>query len=204
MTEVTLPESFEFSHIVSASVSPSIRSTDIKLKEVQRNMPKMTDCFIKLLSQLPSILQTNGDYKNEKLEAIQTILDGLKMSGHAIENLKSIRKKILLSAIGNEFKDLTKFAEDTNSYLFWEELENSLKKTKERHFSFHALKSKKNYLHASTKRKFHETSKNDRPTKRAIRGHKGIAYYFFPSTWAEQKKQSSRRSQCKIYIHGRN
>ena len=149
MTEVTLPESFEFSHIVSASVSPSIRSTDIKLKEVQRNMPKMTDCFIKLLSQLPSILQTNGDYKNEKLEAIQTILDGLKMSGHAIENLKSIRKKILLSAIGNEFKDLTKFAEDTNSHLFREELENSLKKTKESHYSFHALKSKKNYSHAS-------------------------------------------------------
>ena len=93
MTDVTLPESFEFSQaklvnrIVFASVSPSIRSTDIKLKEVQRNMPKMTDYFIKLLSQLPSILQTNGDHKNEKLEAIKTILDGLKMSGHAC-NLK--------------------------------------------------------------------------------------------------------------------
>ena len=71
------------SPVVFAFVSPSVRSTDIKLKEIQRNMLKMTDCFIKLLSQLPNILKTNGDHKDEKLKAIQTFLDGIKMSGHA-------------------------------------------------------------------------------------------------------------------------
>ena len=56
-------------------------------------MSKMTGCFIKLLSQLPNILKTNGDHKDEKLETIQTILDGIKMSGHANQNLVSLRKK---------------------------------------------------------------------------------------------------------------
>ena len=55
-------------------------------------MSKMTGCFIKLLSQLPNILKTNGDPKDDKLEAIQTIVDGIKMSGHATQNLVSIRK----------------------------------------------------------------------------------------------------------------
>ena len=52
-------------------MSPSIRSTNIKLQEVQCNMSKLTGCFIKLLSQLPNILKTNGDHKDEKLQAIQ-------------------------------------------------------------------------------------------------------------------------------------
>ena len=73
------------SPVVFAFVSPSVRSTDIKLKEIQRNMLKMTDCFIKLLSQLPNILKTNGDHKDEKLKAIQTFLDSIKMSGHATQ-----------------------------------------------------------------------------------------------------------------------
>ena len=64
-----------------ASASPSIRSIDIKLQEVQRNMLKMTGCFIKLLSQLSNISKTNGDQKDEKLEVIQTILDDMKVSG---------------------------------------------------------------------------------------------------------------------------
>ena len=46
-------------------------------------MSEMTGCFIKLLSQFPDILKINGDHKDEKLEAIQTILDGIKMSGNA-------------------------------------------------------------------------------------------------------------------------
>ena len=75
-------------------MSPSIRSTDIKLQEVQRNMSKMAGCFIKLLSQIPNILKTNGDHKDEKLEVIQTILDVIKMSGHANQNLVSIIGKI--------------------------------------------------------------------------------------------------------------
>ena len=98
-------------------------------------MSKMTGCFIKLLSQLPNILKTNGDHKDEKLEAIQTILDGIKMFGHANQNSVSIRKKFLLSGVSNEYKDLAKFAEDTNSHLFREELEDSLKKAEGRPYS---------------------------------------------------------------------
>ena len=91
LNKVTLSENCKsaqaklVSPVVLASVSPSIRSTDIKLQEIQRNMLKMTDCFIKLLSQLPNILKTNGDHKDEKLEAIQTFLDGIKMCGHATQ-----------------------------------------------------------------------------------------------------------------------
>ena len=59
----------------------------------------MTGCFIELLSQLPNILKTNGDPKDEKMEVIQTILDGIKMSGHANQNLVSIRKKFKLSDV---------------------------------------------------------------------------------------------------------
>ena len=74
--------------VVFASVSPSIRSADIKLQDVQRNMSKMTTCSIKLLSQLPNILKTNRDHKDEKL-ASQTILDGIKISEYATQNLLS-------------------------------------------------------------------------------------------------------------------
>ena len=77
--------------VVVASVSPSIRSTNIKLQDVQRNMSKRNGCSTKLLSQLPNILKTYGDYKDENLEAIQNILDGIKMSGHATQNLVSIQ-----------------------------------------------------------------------------------------------------------------
>ena len=56
-------------------------STDIKIQEVQRNISKMTGCFKKLLSQLPNILKKNDDHKDEKLDVIQTILDGIKCLG---------------------------------------------------------------------------------------------------------------------------
>ena len=91
LTKVTLSENCKsaqaklVSPVVFASVSPSIRSTDIKLQEIQRNILKITGCFIKLLSQLPNILKTNADHKDEKLEAIQTFLDGIKLSGHATQ-----------------------------------------------------------------------------------------------------------------------
>ena len=78
----------------------------------------MTGCFIRLLPQLPNIVKTNGDHKDEVLEAIQTILDGIKMSGHATQNLVSISKKFLLSGVSSEYKDMAKFAEDNNSHLF--------------------------------------------------------------------------------------
>ena len=137
MNKVTLPKNCKFAQaklvnpVVFASVLLSIRSTDIKLQEVQRNMSKMTGCFIKLISLLPNILKTNGDHKNEKLEAIQTILDGIKMSGIPTQDLVSISKKFLLPGVSNEYKDLAKFAEDTDSHLFEEELEPSFKRPKE-------------------------------------------------------------------------
>ena len=74
----------------------------------------MTDCFIKLLSQLPNISKTNGDHKDEKLEAIQTILDDIKMSRHATQNLVPTRKKFLLSGVSSKYKNLAKFPEDTD------------------------------------------------------------------------------------------
>ena len=110
---------------------------------------------MKLLSQLPNILKTNGDHKDEKLEGIQSILDSIKMSRHANQNLVSIRKKFLLSGVSSECKDLAKFAEDTNSLLFGNELEDSLKKAKGRHYSLQAHKPKPR-VHASTKQKFNE------------------------------------------------
>ena len=90
-------------------------------------MSKKTGCFIKLLSQLPSILKTNGDHKDEWWKVIQTILDGIKMSGHANQNLVLMRKNFLLSGVSSEYKNLAKFAEDTESLLFGEKIEDSLK-----------------------------------------------------------------------------
>ena len=92
--------------LVFASVSPLQRRTDIKLQEAPHNIPKMTDYFIKLFSQLPNIVKTNGDLKDEKLEAIQTILDRMKILEHAKKNLHLIRKKLILSGVSSEYKDL--------------------------------------------------------------------------------------------------
>ena len=52
-----------------------------------------------------------------------------------------------------------------------------------------ALKTKPP-VHASTKQKFNEASKNDRSTKRPMAGHKDTpqSQYNSPSTWAELKK----------------
>ena len=107
LTKVTLLENCKFAQaklvnpVLFAPVSPSIKRKDIKLQDVQRNMSKMTGCLIKLLSQLPNILKTNGDHRDEKPEIIQTILDGIKMSGHANQNLVSVRKEFLLSVVSS-------------------------------------------------------------------------------------------------------
>ena len=93
LTKVTMLKNCKFSQVklvrsvVFASASPSIRSADKKLQEVWCNMSKMTGCLIKLLSQFLNILKTNGNHEDEKLEVIQTILDGIKMSGYATQNL---------------------------------------------------------------------------------------------------------------------
>ena len=122
---------------------------------------KVTGCFIKLLLQLPKLLKTKED---------------------ANQNLVSIRKKILFSDVSSECKDLGMFTEDINSHLFGEELEDSLKKAKERHYSLQVLKPNTNYRNALIKGKFHENSKKDRPNKKTMAGHKDISQYNSPST----------------------
>ena len=112
LPKVTIPENCKFSQaklvntVVSASVPLSIRSADVKLQGVLRNKSKMTGCFIKSLSQLRNILKTNGDHIGEKLEVIPTILYGIKMSGHATQNLVSVTKKFHLPDVSSEYKDL--------------------------------------------------------------------------------------------------
>ena len=59
-------------------------------------MSKMIGWFIKLLSKLPNILKTNGDHKDKKLEVIQTILGGIKISGHANQKFSIIKEKIVI------------------------------------------------------------------------------------------------------------
>ena len=113
------------------------------------------------------------------------------MSGHATQNLVSPRKKLSLFVVSSEYKDLGKFSEDTDSHLIREELEE------ERYYSLQTLKPKTIYPNASTKQKSNETSKKDRPTKRPMAGRKGTQQYNSPSTWAELKKQSSRKIHYK-------
>ena len=100
-----------------------------------------------------------------------------------------------MSGVSSECKDLAKFAEDTDPHLIGEELEDSFKKSKRKHYSLQELNPKTNYPHPSAKRKFHEILKNDRPTKRPMAGHKGTPECNSSSTWTELKKQSCRRSQ---------
>ena len=60
-------------------------------------------------------------------------------------NLLSVRKKFLLSGASSEYKDLAKFAEDTDPHINGDELEDTLKKSKRRHYSLQALNPKTNY-----------------------------------------------------------
>ena len=84
-------------------------------------MCQKNSCSIKLLPYLTNILKTNEDLKDEKLEAIQISLDGIKMSGHATQSLLSKNQILLLPDVNSEYKNLAKFAEYTNSNLFGEE-----------------------------------------------------------------------------------
>ena len=84
-------------------------------------MCQKRSCSIKLLPYLTNILKTNEDLKDEKLEAIQISLDGIKMSGHATQSLLSKNQILLLPDVSSKYKNLAKFAEYTNSNLFGEE-----------------------------------------------------------------------------------
>ena len=50
-----------------------------------------------------------------------------------------------MSGVSSEYKNLAKFAEDTDPHLIGEELEDSLKKSKRRHYGLQALNPKTNY-----------------------------------------------------------
>ena len=127
--------------MVFSTVSPAIRSTDIKLRDIQKDYSKVTACLIQLLARLPDVLRNkpNGNDIESKTQIRQIILDELKLAGHGNQSINKLRKKYLLSGVSVEYKDLQKFAPDSDSHLFGEELEESLKKAKDRHYSLQAL-----------------------------------------------------------------
>ena len=91
--------------------------------------------------------------------------------------MNKLRKKYLLSGVSGEYKDLQKFAPDSDSHLFGEELEDFLKKAKDRHYSLQALKQSAGVPQAH-KRKANadmpsSKSKNYRPAKKPWTGQKG-------------------------------
>lgn len=65
-------------------------------------MCQKSSCSIKLLPYLTNILKTNEDLKDEKLEAIQISLDGIKMSEHATQSLLSKNQILLLPDVSSE------------------------------------------------------------------------------------------------------
>ena len=128
--------------VIFATVSPSIGSTDIKLRDIQKDYSKVTSCLIQLLAWLPDVLRSkpNVNDMESKTEIKKIILDVLKLAGHGNQTINKLRKKYLLSGGSGEYKDLQKFAPGFDSHLFGEELEDSLKKAKGRHYSLQALK----------------------------------------------------------------
>ena len=165
--------------VIFATVSPAIRSTDIKFRDIQKDYSKVTACLIQLLARLPDILRSkpNVNDMESKTEIMQIILDGLKLAGHGNQSINKLRKKYHLSGGSGEYKDLQKFAPDSDSHLFGEELEDSLKKAKGRHYILQALKQSAGVSQAY-KRKANadmpsSKSKNYRPAKKPWTGRKG-------------------------------
>ena len=104
-------------------------------------------------------------------------MEGLKLAGHGNQSINKLRKKYLLSGVNGEYKDLQKFAPESVPHLFGEELEDSLKKAKGRHYSLQALKQSAGASQAH-KRKANadmpsSKSKNYRPAKKPWTSQKG-------------------------------
>ena len=102
-------------------------------------------------------------------------------------NLLSIRKKFLLSGVSSEYKDLAKFAEDTDPHLIGEELEYSSKSPKEDIIVCKNLILRQTTRILQLSENCMKFQKDDRPTKKPMAGHKGTPQYNSPSTWAELK-----------------
>ena len=87
-----------------------------------------------------------------------------------------MRKRFLLAGVSKEYRALSNYAEDSDTHLFGEEVEESLKKAKARHFSLQALKPEAQSSFSSgftPKRKSTGYSKNERPVKRPMIGQTG-------------------------------
>ena len=125
---------------------------------------------------------------------MKLIVDCVKMSGHATQNLVLIRKKMLLSSDSSENKDLAKFFEYANSCLNEQELEDTLKRPNEsiivcRHSNLRQTtrilqlyKSSMKLQKQQANQKTHDWSQGHSATPKVH------------STWAELKKQSSRKN----------
>ena len=61
-----------------------IRSTDIKLGDIQKDYSEVTACLIQLLARLPDVWRSkhNVNDMESKTEIIQIILDSLEFAGH--------------------------------------------------------------------------------------------------------------------------
>ena len=167
--------------VIFSTVSPAIRSTDIKLGDIQKDYSKVTACLIQLSARLPDVWRSKHNVNDieSKTEIIQIILDSLKLAGHGNQSVNKLRKKYLLSGVNvsGEYKDLQKFAPGSDSNLFGEELEDSLKKAKDRYYSLQALKQSAGVSLAQKSKANADmpscTSKNCRPTKKLWTGLKG-------------------------------
>ena len=97
-----------------------------------------------------------SENRNKEKMAIKTVINGLKLADHAGQALNKYRKKNFLAGVGEEYKDLPKYAKDSNTHLFGDDLGDSLKKAKIDHFARNALKNWK-----SNKRKFEDPKKRE-------------------------------------------
>ena len=104
-------------------------------------------------------------------------MDGLKLSGHGNQAMDTLRKKCLLSGVNGEYNGLQKFAPESDSHLFGEELGVPLKKRADIIDCKHSNRVHEFFRH--TKGKLMLTcqktgkSKNYSPAKKPWTGKKG-------------------------------
>ena len=75
--------------VIFSKVSPAMRSTDIKLRYIQKDFSKLTACLIQLLARLPDVLRSNPNVNDieSKTEIQQIILNSLKLAGHGNQSI---------------------------------------------------------------------------------------------------------------------
>ena len=123
---------------------------------------------------------------------MKLIVDCVKMSGHATQNLVLIRKKMLLSSDSSENKDLAKFFEYANSCLNGQELEDTLKRPNESICRHSNLRQTTRILQLYKSSMKLQKQQANQKTHDWSQGHSTTPKVH--STWAELKKQSSRKN----------